>query len=71
MTENQGDVLAEQYWSKPRKKSKVVGKSCPRNQHRERNVIHFETWSQPTDANARRRVRMSDNDDLVLVSALK
>lgn len=71
MTVDQSYVLAEQYWSKPWKESHVVGKSCPRNQYRERYVIHLETWSQPADANARGWVRMSDDNDLVIVSAFK
>jgi len=34
-------------------------------------VIHLKTWMQPTDADARGRIRMCDDDDLVIVSAFK
>jgi len=71
MAVNQGYVLAEQYWSEPWKESQVVRKSCARDQYRERDVVHLETWNQPADANARGWVRMSDDNNLVIVSAFK
>jgi hypothetical protein len=67
MTVDQGNVLAEQYWSEPRKESQVVGKSCSGNQYRERNMIYLETWSQPADAYPRGWVRMSDDNNLEIV----
>lgn len=71
MTVNQRYALAEQYWSEPWKESQVVGEGCPRNQYRKRYMIHLETWDQPADANTRGWVRMSDDDDLVIVKHFK